>query len=380
MSGAQEYGAELADFRARVAELRAARALPSHERDSVLDAALVELHHVAEVLWPWYERLAAADPGPGRTDPEEQRLLRALFQRLPTAVALLDRDCVVRRMNASAAQLFRTRAGYAAGRPLTDSLRPDGRAVLRSQAAAVARGEGGRSLLVRLPGPGGGALRATLTALHPPDEPHPAVLAVFQPTGPGEADRDQPSTPRPDLDEVTRHAELLDLVDDMTTALLAVAAPGGDGPEAVLGRAAAVLHGRFADWVIVDVCADPARPGAVRRVVTLGPPEAAGARADSVAGQDPAGCPLVAEAIRDGAAALRVRPHDADAFGHDASGAPVLVREEVTSLLCVPLRAAPAAPVLGALTLFRTGGRGAFAMAEAGVVDRVSRHIALALG
>ncbi|MEU5106343.1 PAS domain-containing protein [Streptomyces sp. NPDC021354] len=379
MSGAQEYGAELADFRARVAELRTARALPSHERDSVLDAALIELQHVAEVLWPWYERLAAAEPGPGRTDPQEQRLLRALFQRLPTAVALLDRDCVVRRMNASAAQLFRTRAGYAAGRPLTDSLRPDGRAVLRSQASAVARGEGGRSLVVRLPGPDGGALRATLTALHPPDEPQPAVLAVFQPTGPDETDV-QPRTPRPGLDEVTRHTELLDLVDDMATALLAPSPPDGGGPEAVLGRAAAVLHGRFADWVIADVCPDPARPAAVRRVVTLGPPEAAGARADSVAGQDPADCPLVAEAIRDGAAALRVRPQDAGAFGHDASGAPVLVREEVTSLLCVPLRAAPAAPVLGALTLFRTGGRGAFAMVEAGVVDRVSRHIALALG
>ncbi|HCA85579.1 MAG TPA: hypothetical protein DEQ61_08820, partial [Streptomyces sp.] len=36
-------------------------------------------------------------------------------------------------------------------------------------------------------------------------------------------------------------------------------------------------------------------------------------------------------------------------------------------------------PALGALTLFRTGGRRAFEMAEAGAVDRMSRHLALAL-
>ncbi|MGY0057285.1 PAS domain-containing protein [Streptomyces sp. LZ34] len=393
MAGAQEYGAELADFRRRVDELQTARALPPHERLSVLDAALIELQHVADVLWPWYEELAAAAraPGAGRTDPREQQLLRALFQRLPIAVVLLDHDCVVRRMNFSATELFQTRAGYATGRPLTDSLRPAGRAVLRSQAAAVARGEGGRGLVVHLPGPGsGGALRVTLTALRPPGESHPAVLATFQPAGEGAATAAAPAVParatggrlpggRPDLDAVTRHAELLDLVEDMATALLD-AALADSGPEAVLSRAAAVLHGRFADWVIADLCPDPARPGTARRVVALGPPEAAGDRAASVAGQDPADAPLVAEAMRDGVSALQVQPHDADAFGRDASSAPILTREEVTSLLCVPLRASPSEPVRGVLTLFRTGGRGAFQMAEAGVADRVSRLVAAAMG
>ncbi|MES4902726.1 MULTISPECIES: PAS domain-containing protein [unclassified Streptomyces] len=393
MSGANEYGAELIDFRRRVAELQTARALPTHQRLAVLDAALIELQHAAEVLWPRYEQLAAAarPPGGGRTDPREQQLLRALFQRLPIAVVLLDRDCVVRRMNVSAAQLFQTRAGYATGRPLTDSLRRDGRAVLRSQVAAVAREEGGRSLVVHLPGPGSdGALRVTLAGLRPPGEPHSAVLATFQPTGegpvavaaptvPGQAAGERPSGARPDLDEVTRHAELLDLIDEMATALLGTAPLADSGPRAVLGRAAAVLHGGFADWVIADVTAAPARPETARRVVTLGPPDAADGRVTSVAEQDPAGCPLVAEAIRDGVSALQVRPHDVDAFGRDASGVPVLIREEVTSLLCVPLRSSPAEPVLGALTLFRTGGRGVFEMAEAGVVDRLSRHIALAL-
>ncbi|MYU20163.1 diguanylate cyclase, partial [Streptomyces sp. SID8361] len=158
-------------------------------------------------------------------------------------------------------------------------------------------------------------------------------------------------------------------------ALLRTALTGA-GPEAVLAGAAEVLHGRFADWVIADL-APEANPGAPRRVVALGPREAVGDRTASLAEQDPADCPLVVDALREGVSALRMSPYDADAFGQDATGAPVLVREEVTSLLCIPLRASATGPVRGALTFFRTGGRGVFEMAEAGVADRIARHIAL---
>ncbi|WNE99591.1 PAS domain-containing protein [Streptomyces luomodiensis] len=386
MPGAQEFGAELRDFRRRVGELRAARALPSQERLSLLDAALFELQHVVDVLWPRYEELAAASPRPGggRGGPQEQQLLRALFQRMPVAAVLLDRESVVRRMNFAATQLFNTRAGYATGRPLTASLRRDGQAALRSQVAAVARGEGDRSLTVRLSQPSAdGEARVTLAALRPPGEPHPAVLAAFQPgmaghpAGAGTAAGAWHAESRPDLAEVTRHAQLLDLVDDMTTALLKVALDGG-GPEPVLVRAAQVLHGRFADWVIADLAPETGSD-APRRVVVLGPPDAAGDRTESLAKQDPAGCPLVVDALSDGVSALRVGQPDADAFGRDATGAPVLVREEVTSLLCIPLRTSATDPVRGALTLFRTGGRAAFEMAEAGAADRISRHIALTM-
>ncbi|NIY69164.1 PAS domain-containing protein [Streptomyces malaysiensis] len=384
MPGAQEFGAELTDFRRRVEELRTARALPSQERPSLLDAALFELQHAVDVLWPRYEELAAATRGPGggRADPQEQQLLRALFQRLPVAAVLLDRDAVVRRMNFAATQLFNTRAGYATGRPLTTSLRQDAQAALRSQVAAVARGEGDRSLTVWLSQPtADGEARVTLAALRPPGEPHPAVLAAFQPgmagpSGEGAAGARHPES-RPDLAEVTRHAELLDLVDDMAAALLRTALAGA-GPEAVLAGAAEVLHGRFADWVIADLVPE-ADPGAPRRVVALGPREAVGDRTASLAEQDPADCPLVVDALREGVSALRMSPYDADAFGQDATGAPMLVREEVTSLLCIPLRASATGPVRGALTFFRTGGRGVFEMAEAGVADRIARHIALAM-
>lgn len=384
MSGAQEFGAELTDFRRRVDELRTARALPSQERLSVLDAALFELQHVVDVLWPRYEELAAASriPGGGRADPHEQQLLRALFQRMPIAVVLMDRESAVRRMNFAATQLFNTPAGYATGRPLTSSLRRDGQAALRSQVAAVARGEGDRSLTVRLSQPTtDGEVRVTLAALRPPGEPQPAVLAAFQPvTGHAAGGAAGAWRPRsgPDLAEVTRHAELLDLVDDMATALLG-AALAGAGPEAVLVRAAEVLVGRFADWVIADLAPSGDAAGAPRRVVALGPAGAVGDRTVSLAAQDPADCPLVVDALREGVSSLRVSPPDADAFGRDAAGAPVLVREEVTSLLCIPLRTSPTAPVRGALTLFRTGGRNPFEMAEAGAADRFCRHIALTM-
>ncbi len=196
---------------------------------------------------------------------------------------------------------------------------------------------------------------------------------------------------------------------------LAVFQPAA-APEAVALRAAQVLHRRFADWVVVNwanrdgtggggrpvetpatagapevaplggtahgtggaappastaagttwpatpVDARPPAPGPggaapLRRLVVCGPDDGSGLVATVVA-QDPADCPLVAEAVRSGTSALQVRPDEVTAFGLDASGAPVLVAAEVTSLLCVPLRVADAGPVQGALTVFRTGARG----------------------
>ncbi|MCF3119891.1 PAS domain-containing protein [Streptomyces arenae] len=367
MSQMEEFGEELADFLRRVAELKSARSLPADELLTVLDAAIFELDHVADQLWPTYERLTTDAQPPGATDRDEQRLLRALFQRMPLPVALIDRETVVRRMNFAATGLTGVRAGYATGRPMAGFLVHADRAAFRAQAAAVARGEGDRSLIVHLQHSPRMPVRATLTALHTGAEPRPAVLVVLQPPGPGAQGPSAPG-PAPDLGEATRHAAQLDLADAMTTALLT--APSGDGG-AVLERAAEVLHGRFADWVIADEGA-----ARLRRRAVLGPADAP--VADLLA-QDPAACPLVVEAARGGAAALQVRPEDPDGFGRDASGAHVLVRAEVTSLLCVPLTAGPHEPVDGVLTLFRSGARLAFSMAEARAVDVLSRHVSLAM-
>ncbi|MFF6994845.1 PAS domain-containing protein [Streptomyces sp. NPDC008313] len=374
MARTDEFGEELADFVRRVAELRNARSVPSGDLPTVLDAAIFELEHVAGQLWPRVAGMAADGPAGGAPgDRQEQQLLKALFQRMPVPVALVDRETVVRRLNFAATAFTGVRAGYATGRPLTGFLAHADRAAFRSQAAAVARGEGDRSLTAHLQQEPSVPVRATLSALRPSGEPRTAVLVVLQPAGtdvPSGASRPGPA---PSLTETTRHAALMDLVDAMTTALLK--SPSDDRC-AVLRRAAGVLHGRFADWVVAD-------EGAARltRTAVLAPSAEKPAAAD-VAGQDPASCPLVAEAARGGSAALQVRPEDPDAFGADASGAPVLVRANVTSLLCVPLTAPSGpvtGPVRGVLTLFRSGPRPAFSMAEARAMDMMARHIALAL-
>ncbi|MFF1692530.1 PAS domain-containing protein [Streptomyces sp. NPDC058257] len=376
MAKTEEFGEDIADFMRRVTELKSARSVPTDDLGTVLDAAIFELDHVADRLMPLYEQLAADGRlGGGVPDRDEERLLRALFQRLPLPVALIDRESVVRRMNFAATGFTGVRAGYATGRPLTGFLLHADRVAFRSQTAAVARGDGDRSLTVHLQRDPRLPVRATLTALRPATEPRTAVLVVLQPgarpdakpTGSRTAPHEAPA-PAPDLVETTRHAARLDLADAMTTALLT--APAGDRA-AVLERAADVLHPRFADWVIVDEGA--ARQ---RRTTVLGP---ADAPVDAVLAQAPAACPLVAEAARGGAPMLQVRPEDPEAFGLDSSGAPVLVRAQVTSLLCVPLRGRSDGPVEGVLTLFRSGARLAFSMAEAQTVDVMSRHIALAM-
>jgi PAS domain S-box-containing protein len=321
--------------------------------------------------------------GSARGAPDEQQLLRTLLQRLPLAVALLDRDTAVRRLNPAAARMFGMHNGYASGRGLAGALAHDQRAAFRAQVAAVARGEGERSLVVRLLRSPGGVparsadleLRTTLTPLRPPREPHTAVLAVFQqatappprPASP-EVPLEEPRTARPDLAEATRSVELLDLVDDMAAALLTAGSR-----QAVTEGVGSVLYQRFADWVIIDLTF----PGRCLERVAVYAEDTAVRTA--VIRQLPEECPLVVDAVRHQMEALRVRPEDPEALGLDSTGAPVLSRAKVSSLLCVPLRTGLGDPVMGALTLLRSGGRLAFALAEAGATDRMARHIALAL-
>ncbi|NUT29658.1 MAG: PAS domain-containing protein [Streptomyces sp.] len=370
MAQTDEFGEELVDFVRRVAELKAARSVSEGDLPTVLDAAIFELDHVADQLWPWYERLSSGEqPRPSSADRQEHHLLRAMFQRFPLPVALVDRETVVRRLNFAATSFTGVRAGYATGRPLTGFLAHADRAAFRTQAAAVARGEGDRSLTVHLQQHPSAPVHTTLTAVRPSGEPHTTVLVVLQPGALG-APGAPPPTARaaarvPDLPETTLHAALTDLQDEMTTALLT--APRGDREE-VVRRAAGILHTHFADWVVADT-------GTARlsRTTVLAPSRK---EAATLAAQDPAACPLVTETARTGSPALQIRPENPDAFGSTKEGAPVLVQANVTSLLCVPLKTGH--EVQGTLTLFRCGARRAFSMAEAKAMDTMSRHISLA--
>ncbi|NEB76996.1 PAS domain-containing protein, partial [Streptomyces sp. SID14478] len=189
MVQADEFGEEIADFVRRVAELKTARSVPADELATVLDAALFELDHVVATLWPQQEQ-RTADPGASASrsataDRQEQQLLRAVFQRLPLPVALVDRESVVRRLNFAATLFTGVRAGYATGRPLTGFLAHADRAAFRSQVAAVARGEGDRGLTVHLQQNPQAAVRSTLTGLRPGNEPRTTVLVLLQPEGDG---------------------------------------------------------------------------------------------------------------------------------------------------------------------------------------------------
>ncbi|MCZ1002635.1 PAS domain-containing protein [Streptomyces mirabilis] len=371
MAQTDEFGEELADFVRRVAELKAARSVPADDLPTVLDAAIFELDHVAGQLWPRYESLSSTGPsGVASVDRQEQQLLKALFQRVPVPVALVDRETVVRRLNFAASSFTGVRAGYATGRPLTGFLAHADRAAFRSQAAAVARGEGDRSLTVHLQQQPAVPVRATLTALRPSGEPAPPSSSSCSPRTAGCRPRTRagPGTD-PDRDDPAR---------------------GADGPGGRRDHGAAQRSGRRSGRGT-----GAGGRGAARAVRRLGggrrggsgaafPYDCAGplrqrGGARDVAAQDPVACPLVVEAARGGSTALPVRPEDPDAFGRDTSGAPILVRANVTSLLCVPLTTAPG-PVQGVLTLFRCGARRAFSMAEAQAMDMMSRHLALAMG
>ncbi|MDX2699690.1 PAS domain-containing protein, partial [Streptomyces ipomoeae] len=184
MTQTDEFGEELADFVRRISELKAARSVPTGDLPTVLDAAIFELDHVADQLWPWYERLTTSGSSGGSSPAaREQQLLKAVFQCLPLPLALVDRETAVRRLNPAATAFTGVRAGYATGRPLTGFLAHADRIAFRSQAAAVARGEGDRSLTVHLQQRPSVPVRATLTALRPTSEPRNTVLVVLQPAG-----------------------------------------------------------------------------------------------------------------------------------------------------------------------------------------------------
>ncbi|MFI9201102.1 PAS domain-containing protein [Streptomyces sp. NPDC053048] len=388
-----ELGEELRDFRDRVRELEGLRGLPPDRQPPVLEAALIELRYAADALWPHYEDLARRTGAGAGTARREEQLLRALFQRLPLPVALLDHDGTVRRLNQEAARLLGVGAGYAAGRSLASFLQPPDRAALRTQTAAVARGDGDRGTTVRLLTADhgeGGRWQLTLVALRPPGETRNAVLAVFQAPGhhgpvppPPRAGAGAAGDTGDRLSAAMREAMLLDMADEATTALLTARS---GSPTEVLEALAGALRGTAADWAVADLVEDS---GTLRRCVVAAPE---GARRDGTAAavraQDPAGCPVVVEAAAGGVVTVQVRPEDAGRFGRDAEGNTLISRAGVVSLVCLPVRRGAGSPesrVAAVLTLLRTGaggagGRGPFSMSEAGVLERVARHTGLVLG
>ena len=151
MTQTDEFGEELADFVRRVAELKAARSVPTGDppdgaggsdlRTRPRGRPVVALVRAAHHVGTGRRCLIAA---------QEHQLLKALFQSLPLPV----RWWTARRW--CAASTRRRPPSPACGRAMRRAVRSAGssphadRGAFRSQAAAVARGEGDRSLDVHL--------------------------------------------------------------------------------------------------------------------------------------------------------------------------------------------------------------------------------------
>ncbi|HEY9437084.1 MAG TPA: PAS domain-containing protein [Streptomyces sp.] len=378
MTQPEDFGSEFQDFVSRVEELRASRTAPGADHPVLLDAALLELQHIVETMGPVYEVAASSHGRRGASGVQDDlRLFKAIFEQLPLPVALVDAETVVRSVNSAAVRLIGAPAGYASGRQLSGFLGPGDRIALRIQVAAVARGDGGRGITVRLPHQPDLPVHVTLSALRLTQEPHATVLVVLGPvTGAAPLpDTPQDSGPGTALTGAVSEAALMDLLDTCTRTLLRGLSGKPDDP---LTAVTGVLRERLADWAVLDLV----RAGTLHRSAVLGLAGNEDTTLEKAIGQqDPCRCPAVAEAAATGAASLHVRPDDLNCLGSDDRGASLCVRADVASLLTVPLKAGPAdgSPVSGVLTLVRTGARPSFSLAEARAAEVVVRHMAIAL-
>src|SRR5262245_21045037 len=104
---------EIANFEARIAELRQAAALPGTDPQTTLDAALVELDLALGAL-------RASDGRPAEVNSSadlERRILRTVFHDAPVPIFLLEPDTTVRRVNRQASGLLGNAPGYTTGKP-----------------------------------------------------------------------------------------------------------------------------------------------------------------------------------------------------------------------------------------------------------------------
>lgn len=206
-------------------------------------------------------------------------------------------------------------------------LRPGDRPALRSQTAALARGESSRSLAAHLAQRTDSRARVTLSEAYLPGESEPAVLVVMWPTSDhvwSPADGPAPATAA-SASVAAREATLTDLLDRTSGIVLRAEA---EGPVTALGAAASAVREELADWAVLDLVQD----GVLTRHVVSGSEETdAPGLEKEIAQQDPTACPVVVEvvgaasAVLDGLAeggAFRPRQRGSVADGTSRCGLP----------------------------------------------------------
>lgn len=380
---------ELAEFEQRIATLRQARDSGQADVAAILSAALIELDFAAKALRNADQSEAAASPAGGPRAAQEQAMLRQAFLDAPVPMLILEVNGVVHRVNRAAAVHFDVPPGSFTGKPLTAFIEPSCRAALHSHLVAAGRGDQMRPVNCRLAGGSGlVGVSLSLTRLTVPGLASDALLAIGWPSGATVPDPTATASypaeceESPDLFAASRRWELL-----AALGRLLLGAGSEDAPLPVsilLRRAARLLLGVPADWVLVDLLGEES----VDRIVALGSAGSAGPAAGTdvpsteteedareLYGALPGS--LFREVVDSGRVVLHSRVDDLGILGWLADERPLLLATEASSVLAVPLRADDR--TLGVLTLLRRACNPPFTMVELALVEEAGVQLALAL-
>jgi len=371
---------------ARRDALRQAASLPGADPRTLIDAALMELDAAIDALGAGS---AAAIEGPSGQAGEgglpdsvraERRLLHAVFQQAPAPLFLLEQDGTIRRANNGAADLLGSPPGYATGKPLTAFVDLPFRAAVQTLLAAVGRTGKPRTAGCRILTAAGTAdvtLTAAATDL-PGDLPTLIVTAAPKSAVPEAAEttgtsgtaarKKQPAKADSAVAAMTRRL-------DAVTAVTRVLLDNSTFSEAVtLQRAARLLAGEIADWVLIDIDRD----GRLLRQFAAGPRDG---QADQLARMarsiDPGQESLPAQVHAQGKSVLLAHLDDPGALGRGPDGTPLMMLLGATSLICVPV--SDGTTSYGALTLTRLANKGPFGVADLGLAEELGRHLAIAI-
>ena len=350
--------------------------MPGADPRALLDAAFAELDVAVEALTKLTETAAAESAAAAAPDSlsSERALLRAVFQRAPVPLFVLEQDATVRRANGRAGDLIGAPPGYATGKTLTAFVDLPFRAAVMSQLAAAARTGTPRQVECRLLGPDG-PVDAVLTAgvIVLQDGTRLLVVSAAGPRGglEGKVSSRRGSGgmgPPGDIRAMTRR---MDMITEVTRLLL----DNRTFSEAVtLQRCARLLAGGIASWVIVDV----ERAERLRRQYVIGPNDESSqdlARRVRVLDPQPGSAPAQVHAA--GTSILLAHVDDPGILGVTPDETPLLMLLGTTSLLSVPIT--DGATIYGALTLARAPGEGRFEVADLGLAEQFGQHLGVAV-
>jgi len=371
--------ADLDGLRSRAAALRQAASLPRADHQVLLEAALADLDGAIAALDDPNSTAGGDLEGRAlRGLHSDRRLLHAVFATAPIPLFVVDLDGTVLRANTAACELLGVGPGYATGRSLAALVDPPVRAALRSHLAAADRtAAASRMRCGMLTDTGSVRCELEIRPLAVRGDAARLLVAVTAESG------NRPSSPvvpaEPESDATAAAAAVasatrrFDLLSAMARQLL----EGRTVSESVLlQRAARLLTGALAAWVIVDV--DVRRRGQLRRHYVAGPDDQASADlTHAVSSADPCPGSLPRQVYESGQTLLSTHLDDDLALGRPPSGPPLLARLSGTSVLAVPM--SDESHPYGVLTLIRRADDGQFSMADAALVEEVGALLGMAI-